>query len=328
VRILVELSGEHATLPRAEALAVLEAEGVEIRAVAWTSKILRIDGTGPVERAIRRVGLAHVVNEELVRGDLGDVQAYARSADLAGKSFRIRARGAGDDAERRSIETDIGATLARTGRVNLTSPNLDFRLVVDEDITLGRVIHRVDRSGLESAKVARRPFSLPISLHPKLARALVNLSRVPTAGWVLDPFCGTGGVLLEAARIGLRAIGADVRTSMVAGARRSLRAQKLDADLVRADAGGHPWRSDRFHGIATDPPYGRATSTRGEPLPRLYERAFRAFAEILPRGRYAAAVLPEPKYVELAEAHLDLVEAHALRVHRSLTRTFCAFRRP
>ncbi len=56
--------------------------------------------------------------------------------------------------------------------------------------------HRVARARLEARKVTHRPFSLPISLHPKLARALVNLARVPMGGVLLDPFCGTGGILL------------------------------------------------------------------------------------------------------------------------------------
>jgi tRNA (guanine10-N2)-dimethyltransferase len=328
VRVLVELSGEHPTLPRAEALAALEAESVDVRSVRWSSKVLRVDATGPVERALRRLGLAHVVSEEIARGDLDAVRSHARSIDLVGKSFRVRAHGFDGEPRNGAIEADLGAVLARTGRVDLTSPSIEFRVLVDEDVVLGRVIHRVDRSGLESAKVARRPFSLPISLHPKWARALANLSRVPTAGLVLDPFAGTGGILLEAARIGLRPIGADVRAEMVSGSRRSLRAQRLEAHLVRADVGSNPWRSGAVHGIATDPPYGRAASTRGERLADLYERAFAAFADVLPRGGHAAAVLPGKTHTGIAQAHLDLVEAHALRVHRSLTRTFCAFRRP
>ena len=75
----------------------------------------------------------------------------------------------------------------------------------------------------------------------------------------------------------------------------------------------------------SDPPYGRAASTRGEAPLKLYARAFAAFSEILPAGAYAAAVLPNEAAIAVAEEHLELVERHALRVHRSLTRNFCAF---
>ena len=326
MRVLIELSGEHPTLPRAEVLAVLEAERVQVRSASWTSKVLRIDAVGPVERAVRRVGLAHVVLEELVSGSLEDVRAFARSLDLGGRTFRVRARGLDVDLDVRAVEGALGADLGRTGKVRLTNPSLDLRLLVGDDVVLGRVLHRVERSALEARKVARRAFSLPISLHPKFARALVNLARVPTAGIVLDPFCGTGGLILEASRIGLRGIGADLQRSMVLGARKSLRQFDAFADLVVADAGSPPFRPG-IVGITTDPPYGRAASTRGESLDALYERAFSAFVELLPRGGHAAVALPSDRAIEIGEGHLDLLETHAMRVHRSLVRTFCAFRR-
>ncbi len=323
--MFVEVSGEHPTLPRAEALAAMEAEQVDVRAVAWDSKVLRVDATGPVERALARLGLAHVASEELAHGDFDAIRAYARDTDLAGRTFRVRARGLGADLDIAAVEGALGADFGRTGRVDLTSPSLDMRLLLGEEFILGRVLHRVERSALEARKVARRSFSLPISLHPKLARALVNLSRVPTAGRVLDPFCGTGGIVLEASRIGLRGIGSDLRRSMVSGARKSLRTLDATGDFAVADAGQGPWRTGHIDGIATDPPYGRAASTRGEPLDRLYERFFRDATRFLPRGRHVAVVLPNERAIEIGEKHMELIEAHAMRVHRSLTRTFCAF---
>ncbi|HYM39562.1 MAG TPA: hypothetical protein VEY12_05390 [Thermoplasmata archaeon] len=325
MRLWIELSGEHPTLPRAEALAALEAEGCTVREATLSSQLLRLDAIGPVARAARRLGLAHVVCEELAHGDLDELRAYARSYELGGKTFRTRAHGLGVDLDTNAVEGALGADFGRTGRVDLRSPSVDFRLLLGEDFLLGRVLFRVDRPGLEARKVTHRSFSLPISLHPKLARALVNLSRVPTGGILLDPFCGTGGVVLEAAKIGLRPLGGDVRTLMVHGARKSLRALHADAEFVTAEAGRGPWRRGTIHGIATDPPYGRAASTRGESRLALYERAFAAWDEVVPRKRFVAVVLPDEGAIALGETRWVLLERHAMRVHRSLVRTFCVF---
>ncbi|OGS48139.1 MAG: hypothetical protein A3K68_02955 [Euryarchaeota archaeon RBG_16_68_13] len=327
MRVLVELSGEHPTLPRAEALAAFEAEAVTIREARWSTGVLRVDAEGRVLEAVHRLGLAHVISEELAEGSFEDVQEAARAMDLGGRTFRVRARGLGIDVDPQALEGSLGAALGRTGTVRLTRPDVDLRLLVGETCVLGRVVHRVGRSALEARKVARRTFSLPISLHPKLARALVNLSRVPIGGRVLDPFVGTGGVLLEAARLGIRAPGGDLRRDMVEGARASLRALGAEADLVVADAGRGPWRRSGIEGIATDPPYGRAASTRGEPVPDLYDRAFAAFADVLRPGGHAAVILPDARAEEIGGRHLELLERHPMRVHRSLTRTFCVFRR-
>ena len=144
------------------------------------------------------------------------------------------------------------------------------------------------------------------------------------AGFVLDPFCGTGGLLLEAVSIGLRPIGLDRDRRMILGFRASLRGAG-DGALGVADAGRLPLRGASVHGIATDPPYGRAASTRGEPIASLYERTFRAFRDLLPPGAHAAVVLPNEAMIDLASEHLERIEAHALRVHRSLVRHFCVF---
>lgn len=325
MRFWIELSGEHPTLPRAEALAALEAERAEIREITATSQILRVDAEGPVLRAVSRLGLAHVVCEELAHGTLEDLRSFARSYELGGKTFRTRARGLGVRLDRTSVEGPLGADFGKTGQVNLTTPAIDFRVLVGEEFVLGRVVHRVDRHALEARNVTHRVFRRPITLHPKLARALVNLSRVPMGGLVADPFCGTGGILLEASRIGLRAVGADVRGTMAAGARRALRALSAEATLLVADAGQAPWRPGALDGIATDPPYGRAATTRGEPPLDLYRRAFAAFEDALPRGRHIAIVLPTETSIEVGQERWELVERHALRVHKSLTRNFCVF---
>lgn len=325
MRLWIELSGEHPTLPRAEALAAFEAEGVEVRQASWSTKLLRLDAVGSVARAGARVGLAHVVCEELARGEFEDLRRFARSLDLAGRTFRTRARGLGTDMDRLAIEGPLGADFGRTGKVDLVSPSLDFRVLVGEEFLLGRVLHRVDRHSMEARTVTHRSFRLPISLHPKLARALVNLSRVRTGGVLIDPFCGTGGIALEAARIGLRPVGADARRNMVAGARRALRTLEAESEYLVADAGRGPWRARSLDGIATDPPYGRASSSRGEPVLDLYVRAFREFAAALQPGRFAAIVLPSEEAVKLGEEHLELVERHTMRVHRSLVRNFCVY---
>lgn len=46
-------------------------------------------------------------------------------------------------------------------------------------------------------------------LPPKLARMMLNLARTPETETILDPFCGSGGVLMEAALMGLHAAGVD-----------------------------------------------------------------------------------------------------------------------
>ncbi|MBS3125240.1 hypothetical protein J4211_03230 [Candidatus Woesearchaeota archaeon] len=61
----------------------------------------------------------------------------------------------------------------------------------------------------EERRAHLRAAHSPVSLHPKLARAMVNLTGVKT-GILLDPFCGTGGILIEAGLMGFPVVGCDI----------------------------------------------------------------------------------------------------------------------
>ncbi|TLZ71683.1 MAG: methyltransferase domain-containing protein [Methanobacteriota archaeon] len=328
MRIAFELSGEHPTLPRADALSALEAERVAIRAVSFTPEVLVVDALRPPRRALERVALSRYVDRVLALGPLSSVLRAASRLRLAGESFRVRAHGPFTPAEKRDLERRVGAAVP-AGRVDLDRPDREFRLLQHGgDFLLGEVEHEVERSAMEARKVARRPFSMPISLHPKFARALVNLSRCPRGGALLDPFCGTGGIALEGARLGMRVFASDLQEKMVDGTSRALAHYGLKAQTFVADVGDVPLQVETVDAIATDPPYGRAASTRGEPPNSLYRRAFGAFRGLLRPGGHAAVVLPSDRAVAIGEEFLGLEEAHTLRVHKSLTRTFCAFVKP
>ncbi len=53
-------------------------------------------------------------------------------------------------------------------------------------------------------------------LPPKLARSMLQLARVPEGGTILDPFCGVGTVLQEAALLGYKTVGTDIDEQAIA----------------------------------------------------------------------------------------------------------------
>ena len=67
----------------------------------------------------------------------------------------------------------------------------------------------------EKRKSHLRPRPSPISLHPKLARALVNLTGAEENEIITDPFCGSGGILIEAGLMGMKTIGYDINKKMI-----------------------------------------------------------------------------------------------------------------
>src|SRR5262245_59473231 len=69
----------------------------------------------------------------------------------------------------------------------------------------------------ETAETLSHPFhTYPARLHPATAKVLVEFAG---DGTILDPFCGSGTVLVEARAAGQRAIGSDLNPLAVLVAR-------------------------------------------------------------------------------------------------------------
>jgi len=91
---------------------------------------------------------------------------------------------------------------AAVAKCHLTEkPNADFCLMIEKGkVFLGRTT-QVQNADAWSLRDYGRPCRDDINgmLPPKLARMMVNLAQVPDNGTLLDPFCGSGTVLMEAA---------------------------------------------------------------------------------------------------------------------------------
>ena len=101
----------------------------------------------------------------------------------------------------------------------LKSPNADLcAFVQGDEVTIGRTTYVQDADAW-----SKRDYGRPHRdeengmLPPKLARMMVNLARIPKGGTVLDPFCGSGTVLMEAclATDAKRVVGSDIEDDQV-----------------------------------------------------------------------------------------------------------------
>lgn len=328
-------------MPRAEALAAFLAESPKSKLIQERPRLLLIDsGTSEADtlRIVTRLGLAHDASEFLFGTEWEAAklsEAAAGSRLPRGIRFAVRADRLGQTGPRRTtVEKDVGAALALERVVDLKHPESVVRCFIDSDfVWAGRELWSRDPKDTASRHVKHRPVGSPVSLPPKTARALLNLAMIPRGGTVYDPFCGTGGVLLEGASMGLQVIGSDLDNDMVEASRANLKHYGLHAAaLFRADVGDAPREIQardlpRIDAIVTDLPYGRSASSGKEALGTLYDRAFVAIRECLPVGARAVIGLPTQAAADRAHAVLEPVGLFKVWVHRSLTRHFVVLRR-
>ncbi len=107
----------------------------------------------------------------------------------------------------------------------------------DEPLSL-RISEALTVSPGERDATLTHPFhAYPARLHPAVARALVE-ALAPPASTVLDPFCGSGTVLIEALVAGHRAVGRDLSPFAVELASLKTRVTTSNARKATVNAAG------------------------------------------------------------------------------------------
>ncbi len=319
-RVAIEFSGEHPHLPRAEAEALLRSLGIRHRVLpAGTHGLYEMEGAVPWDLLARRLAYSRRVMEVEASGSLRDLEAAGSEIGVEGRTFALRGP--------REAVLALGPVLKGRGlRVSLDAPDTVLRVFEQEGrLHLARERAVVDRSAYETRRPALRPFFKPGVVLPRLGRALVNLAEVPEGGSLLDPFCGTGSLLVEGALCGFRALGADAQLTMVAGARRNLRHLGFPAEVLWGDARRLPFRDGSVGGVVADPPYGRSARVVGEGRGPLYREALGEMARVLRPGGRAVFLSAEPDLPEVPG--LAEEERHRVPVHKSLVRHVSVLRK-
>ena len=320
---MILLSGEETSIPEAEARAVVKTYDEDAKVSLLEPRIVRAETEANPDIIARRIAFAKRVGTLIPDGVLD--RETRREVERA--SYRLRHFKLGEArADRSSVETKILNQLH--GKVKLEDP--EYELSVIEGRRKGRTYLLLSKPGIMNQGWAgRRPrsraFFHPSAIFPKLSRALVNIAGVKEGETLLDPFAGTGSILLEASIVGALPVGVDISWKMARGALAN--AQKYRQPwlgMIRADSMSVPLRS--VDAIATDVPYGRASSRMGEELAVILDGLLRAGANLLRRGR--VAVVMHPRSSRVTPGDTFRVEGeHHLYVHRNLTRTITVLRR-
>ena len=334
MKLLFELSKEHPTLPKQEILSVANLFQNKYSVLFEHKEILLLDietnNTKIIEDFADRLSLCYNINEYLSCCPLDEkhIKEMAETHPLQEQgSICIRTLNTTPNDSTPYIHI-LGEIYTKNHPVDLTNPDIEVRLIlIGQQAFLSIKRFQINRTSFEERKAQHRPFFSPISLHPRLARTLINLSGAKKEKILLDPFCGTGGILIEAGLLNIPLIGSDLQEEMIAGCRQNLDHYKIaDYQLIQSDIGNLQNNlTTNVDVIVTDLPYGKSTTTQGENITELYKRTFQHFQKILQKDGVAVVGLSDQDHITLAEPYLCLQAVYSLRVHRSLTRYFCVF---
>ena len=335
--IAFELSGEHPDIPVAEVIGALESEDIGFSVRYRLDQILIVDilntntntNMDQVSKLSKRLALTwHIINVlGISDSTLPGIMNVVENVDFdepTSLTYKIRAK----KIKRKSpissedIERKIGGVLYNKGyRADLVNPDVEYRAVLtDGKCIFGRVLASVDRGSFEDRKPQNKPFFYPGVLMPRLACSLVNIARTGPGSIILDPYCGTGGILVEAGLMGAVTLGCDVQRKILLGARMNLDFYVPDHSLMFQDAGNMALKDSCIDCVVTDPPYGRSALIQARSLDILMKRSLKEIFRVLRPGGRAVVVSECPVEEWAVSASFSVVDVYIQRVHRSLTR--------
>ncbi len=249
-----------------------------------------------------------------------EVPRFQELGHIASYAIHIHRYGGGPYEESILI-SELARVMARHGftKVSLDNPSIILSAyLVDGLKYVGIELHSPKRKFIDR-RPSKRPVFSPFSLDPKLSRLLINLTSVPMHGLVVDPFCGVGGIPIEAEVIGVTSICIELMFKWSRGALKNIeyysRFPSGLSDIICGDSlNGFIRHRDVY--VATDPPYGRITATSGS-VSDIYSFLVEAFV----REAKGSAFFTHREIDELLAEHgIINYKVFKMPVHSSLTR--------
>jgi tRNA (guanine10-N2)-dimethyltransferase len=337
------LSGEFEPLSYSELKAILEAENYPYTITEKLDQTVRLEASiDSVAQVQRRAGYTRVCAQELFTCNAADSE-IAEAAANAGfpsllqqyETFAVRIRrikeySTKDDTMR--LERLLGKLIlqhAKHAKVNLKTPSKTFYgILTDGKIVFGIKLCEIEPKPFVERRARKKPFFHPSAMNAKLARCMVNLAQAKTGTYVLDPFCGTGTVAIEAVLIGCKAIGIDALKRMAKGAKRNIKHFGLTPEaIILADARQLPLT--HVDCVVTDPPYGKSASTLKSNTKAIVEAAMASAFSLLDEGQRICIASPKTLGIKRIGTKLGYkhMESHYAYVHSTLTREVAVFKK-
>jgi tRNA (guanine10-N2)-dimethyltransferase len=196
-------------------------------------------------------------------------------------------------------------------KTDMHFPDLDFTILNASKTLLGIKVW-INSNSFEKRKAHLRPILHPTALNPRLARAMINLAGAKKE--ILDPFCGMGGILLEASIIELKATGIDIAPEMIKRAKLNLQNEENKKNIILHEMDALSWEN-KTECIITDLPYGKSSKLNSS-MVELIDKFLVHYSDLTKK---IVLCFPEGTEYTLPKKWIKLYD-FKIYIHKSLTR--------
>lgn len=348
MEITVILSQENETLPKAELLSRLTTLNIEYNILNEYPGVIELDVNASWDDIVElgsHLGYTHEILQTISKTTPDNLQEAIEEInwiDYVTDSFKVRVKRMGGGAvDKDNIERNIGGYIKQASNMPVSLDNAvctiklvytnpeqvvnehnEVLIVSYNKVIITQQILEQDKKHFFDNKPHKRPYFHPGSMSPKLALCMVNLAHVHNHDTVLDPFCGTGGILIEAGALDTKLIGSDIEKHMYEGSKLNLAHEGFKDFKIMWEDVRKLELDELVDAVAMDPPYGISTTLGGDDTKELYHEALLAISNYLKDDGYIC--MASPHYIDLNEVventPLKINQQHAIRMHKSLTR--------
>ena len=325
-RYLLELGGENTDLGKYEALELLKFKQYFPRLEFDYGNIIVISTSKDIKKnIIARLSMTKRISKVIFsssKDDIEDILKDLKEIKIDDLDFAIRQIN-GKNLNSEQVTLLIGEKISEKNETNLDGPQVTVLFYKNENFFISLKYSGKNTGYKKCLKhhISNRPYFSPIGIHPRVARAMINLSNCADDRTLIDPFCGTGGVLIEGADMGLEVIGIDLKDRMIEFSKGNLRHYGFKGKLINSDF--KEVADLNFGSIVCDPPYGIASSSGGENIRELMERSLDTFQKCMTKSQRLVIAVSDTRMIR----HKNLTQIYKFEwyIHKSLTRNIIVF---
>jgi len=304
------LSKENLDLARDEVVAIARSYD-RFTKVQTFSNVVIIQSKTPWQKIAKRATFVKIAGQVLKK--LSNLFLDEKSFELLQNSKKFACKVINLTSERSDVselESAMGSMISKFSKahVDLKNPDIVVYLIFTESLGFFGFSTRFEKSD-RPKKISGHPHELDW----KLCRAMINLAGLKEGDTICDPFCGTGTTLLEAESMGIHSIGIDFDNKMSKISEQNLKSNGYDSQVINADFEHLQDIQDKFDGLITDIPYGRASKTTERP-----ELLIQRFISAIPKKKKLVLMC---KYGVEKNLKIQPAKKYKIYRHKSLTRT-------
>jgi tRNA (guanine10-N2)-dimethyltransferase len=318
---ILELNKKNLGLSIAEAVNTLKPKKYSI-----IDDYLIIEGFG-LKKTIKKInlGLTKTIKQViLTSATTNDLKIELTKTNLSKhykKDFKVECQGFGKDND--VITKTLGSIIFKQlnkPKVNINNPTTLFSCIKTKKRIFFTILLWKNNDDVRDRKNKELPERMPTTLNPEIAKAMINLSG-KRKGKLIDPFCGAGGILIEAARFGFNVTGYDIDKRAIGKAKLNLLHLGMkNIHLERRDA---LTINKKYDCIITDLPFGKNSKISKE-IDNLY-------VEFLTKAlKYTKKIVvgfPGTFNRDLIPKQWKVIDFFELYVHKSMSKIICVLKK-